>query len=64
MSGSKVIVKAKKENDVIDFGFGMSETLSRDVFDVSKNVSMIGTEGELSIGEIIIKFNSIFYLIL
>ncbi len=52
---SKVIIKAAQVGDMVtisirDFGLGMSEQLQKDIFDMKKTTSRIGTDGEVGTG--------------
>jgi CheY-like chemotaxis protein len=52
---SKIIIEAKQSGDNVtvsiqDFGVGMSEQLQRDIFDMKKTTSRIGTGGETGTG--------------
>jgi len=54
-SGSKVIISSEKRNGMAyltikDHGIGMPETLLNSLFDVSKNVTRYGTDGEIGTG--------------
>jgi len=52
---SKIIIEATQSDDKVilsiqDFGIGMSEQMQRDIFDMKKTTSRIGTRGETGTG--------------